>query len=454
MKKEIKKIIEDEKKEEEKERKKKKENEVSCYKGKNLLVEEIYNPEENPPFLFVYLPDGKNIPVVVKEYQVNGKIIYPLEDENIEKEVVLLPSGFEEYGDNKLLISEIKQFINKYFDIVPFYEKLYSYYVLFTWVYDCFNVLPYIRVIGDTGTGKSRFLQVVGSLCYKRILCGGAITPAPIYRFTEIYHGTLIIDESDFKFSNEYQEIIKILNCGYMAGVPVLRCDTENKKFPPKGYDCFVPKIIANRNKFSDQALESRCITYQMKDREREDIDLVLPADFDKEALVLRNKLLLWRLRNYGKKEVKNELKVDGVEDRTNQIFLPLLSVIDDIDKEFREEVQFFMFDYNQELVKDREMTLEADILRVIIELREEGNLEPSIKEITNKYNENVEEEKLKITSKKAGNIIKRLGIEKKKRTDGCWHIVDDLKKIERLEKKYICILPKEDRMAEEISVK
>ena len=82
----------------------------------------------------------------------------------IKHEVVLFPSEPEEYGSEQALIEEIQSYIHRYVDVSPLFEKIASYYVLFTWVYDGFNELPYLRFRGDPGTGKTRCLQTVGSL--------------------------------------------------------------------------------------------------------------------------------------------------------------------------------------------------------------------------------------------------------------------------------------------------
>jgi ATP-dependent DNA ligase len=37
------------------------------------------------------------------------------------------------------------------------------------------------------------------------------------------FHGTLIVDEGDFRFSDEKAEVVKILNNGNVKGFPVLR---------------------------------------------------------------------------------------------------------------------------------------------------------------------------------------------------------------------------------------
>ncbi len=51
--------------------------------------------------------------------------------------------------------------------------KIVPYYILLTYVYDNFPEIPYLRVIGDYGSGKSRFMRVVGSVCYSPIITNG-----------------------------------------------------------------------------------------------------------------------------------------------------------------------------------------------------------------------------------------------------------------------------------------
>ena len=87
-----------------------------------------------------------------------------------------------------------------------------AHYVLFSWVYDAFNEVPYIRFQGDYGTGKTRALLVVGSVCYKPFFASGASTVSPIFHILDAFRGTLILDEADFRFSDEKAEIVKVLN--------------------------------------------------------------------------------------------------------------------------------------------------------------------------------------------------------------------------------------------------
>src|SRR2546428_12703531 len=74
--------------------------------------------------------------------------------------------------------------------------------------------------------------------------------------------GTLIVDEGDFRFSDEKGELVKILNNGNGRGFPVLRSEAvSGREFSPRAYTVFGPKLIATRGYFQDRALESRCLT-------------------------------------------------------------------------------------------------------------------------------------------------------------------------------------------------
>ena len=197
--------------------------------------------------------------------------VIPISGEEIGLGAVRLPSGIEEYGDTTALLAEIEEHIYRYLDVSDIYRKLAACYILLSWLYDRFNTLPYLRALGDTGCGKSRFLDVIGGLCYKAISASGCITPAPIYRMLRRWGGTLILDEADMKDSDEYNEVVTILNCGFERGRPVMRAvkdDPEDVRVLP----VYGPKVFATRRRFQDAALEARCLTEIMVETTRTDI--------------------------------------------------------------------------------------------------------------------------------------------------------------------------------------
>lgn len=371
----------------------------------------------------------------------NDRIVpYSAHNNLIKNEVVLLPSEPEEYAGEEKLLSEIQTFIHRYVDISPLFERVATYYVLLTWVYDSFNELPYLRVRGDTGSGKTRFLLIVGSLCYKPIFASGASTVSPLFRILSSFRGTLIIDEGDFRLSDERAEIVKILNNGNAKGFPVLRTESNDKReFNPVAYQVFGPKLVATRGYFEDRALESRCITEELGySRLRTDIPINLPSAYRNEAKHLRNQLLLFRFRNLGKREPSESLVDRSIEPRLNQIFAPLLSIIEDA--KAREDLKELARLYNRDLIADRGLDMEAQILEAIRDLlaaSDGGSI--SVKEITSLFvDRHGEEYEKKITAKWIGGVIRRKLQIKTQKSHGVFIIPPgETVKLPRLYEKY-----------------
>jgi hypothetical protein len=382
---------------------------ISAVLEDGLLVEMLYRPEEHRTLLCLF-KDGE-----LREEQslaVNGENLVPYSPNNnlLAHEVVLFPSEPLEYGSTQSLVQGIQAFIHAYVDISPLFEQIASYYVLFSWVYDSFNELPYLRVRGDAGSGKTRCLITIGSLCYKPIFASGASTVSPIFRILDSFRGTLIVDEGDFRFSDESADIVKILNNGNARGFPVLRSESQNnKEFSPKAFSVFGPKIIATRNYFQDRALETRCLTEETGGRKlRGDIPLNLGAEWKLAARQLRNKLLMFRFRNFGKCEIDPNLIDRTIEPRLAQLFAPLLSVIDD--PAARERLLNLAREYHRDLVAERSADTEAQVLEVIRDLlseSEDGMI--SVKRITTRFVErHADDYDRKITPKWIGSVIRR----------------------------------------------
>ena len=287
----------------------------------------------------------------------------------IKNEVVLLPSEPQIYGSEEKLVAEIREFIHRYVDLGESFEEVATHYVLLTWLYDAFNELPYLRLRGDYGSGKTRALLTIGSLCYKGFFASGASTVSPIFHTLDAFRGTLIFDEADFRFSDERAEIVKILNNGNVSGLPVLRTMmNRQREFNPQAFQVFGPKIVATRGSYNDKGLESRFLTEEMGSRKlRSDIPINLPESFKDEARTLRNKLLLYRFHRRHEVKLDETLVDPRLEPRLNQILLPLMSVV--ADDKLRSELRAMALEAQLNLVADRGLLIEAQVLEILAEL-------------------------------------------------------------------------------------
>ena len=167
---------------------------------KNIIAEQIYTEEQIYQFC-VYNTKTKKI-TYENEILDGEKTYLPIIDEEVEKKAVLLPSKAEEYKTDDELNNDIKTFCIKWIDIPEDVLQFNIWNLKRSWVYERFHTLNYSRALGDTGYGKTRFLDVFGSLHYKPIATSGASTAAPIFRVIDKWRGTLIMDESDLKYSH------------------------------------------------------------------------------------------------------------------------------------------------------------------------------------------------------------------------------------------------------------
>jgi hypothetical protein len=300
-----------------------------------------------------------------------GERLVPFSPNNnlIKNEVVLLPEEPRDFGSEHELLSDIQSFIHRYVDLRPAFEQIASHYILLTWLYDAFNEMPYLRLRGDWGSGKTRALMTLGSLCYKGFFASGASTVSPIFHILDAFGGTLILDEADFRFSDEKAEIVKILNNGNVRGVPVLRTMmNRQREFNPQAFQVFGPKIVASRGTYQDQGLESRFITEEMGTRKlRPEVPINLPRAFKEEARALRSKLLLYRFHRRWEVMLDESLADPALEPRLNQILLPLLSVVSDL--KLRATLKEAAREAQSALVAERGLSIEGQVLEVLADL-------------------------------------------------------------------------------------
>jgi hypothetical protein len=344
-------------------------------------------------------------------------------DDSLAGNIVHFARDFARYCDLQELFQQIKAYINKYLELPRYYDDISALYTLLSWVYEFAPSLPYLRVLGDWGSGKTRFLQVVGSVCFRPIFASGAATPSPIFRILDQYRGTLVLDEADFKDSSYWTDMVKILNNGYRPGFPVLRSDKSNGKWRPRGYQVFGPKLIATRYRFSDEALESRCLTASMLTLTRRDIPRVLPDSFQDEIIDLRSKLLTFRLNNLFKLkgcDFSNDLLEPDLQPRLQEILIPL-KVLAGSDQYLSDTLSTFIKSQQESLYSRRRESHDGRVLGAIIQLHEEGvvltgaAVSQRVKEL---------DDDAEMTAIKAGLIAKRLGFIKRRIPKDGRHVV------------------------------
>ncbi len=412
-------------------------------------------------------PETRNRLFVVKDQTgevmkvnayVSGNVEYKPIHGTLAEGTISFPSDIADYKSIVDLYAEVRAYIHKYVELPDDFEAIASLYALLTWVYDGLPVVPYLRSLGDYGSGKTTFGDVMAGIVYRAIQAGGATTTSPIFRFLDIYRGTLVLDEADFGRSDDKSEIIKILNSGYKTGCPVLRSEaTSTKSWEPRSYNVYGPKILASRRHWDDQALESRCFTWQAEGLTREDIPRTRGPRFREQACALRCKLLRFRLDYLPKvklidfEDVKPIPDIDG---RLQEIIMPLKEFANG-DSQLVEILDNFIKKKQEELTENRGATLPALIVEALVTLHQSG-VELSAQEIAIKLNEEntisdfLEHPERGISPRKVGQILKNLGLITKRspssrRFTAQW----DESRITKLHKRYGLSSPPKDNVTD-----
>lgn len=345
------------------------------------IAEMIYKPNEEQTS-FLVLKDGKIEPrsefLLEEKYnpekeEIKRIILKPLPPYNgmIKTEFIKLPSGTAEYKTELELFGQIKKYIDTYVVLPEDFSTVAAVYIMMSWLYDRFQVLPYLRVIGMYGTGKSRFLSVAGSICYKPMMAGGSATPASLFRTVDQIRGTFVLDEADFRTSEMWSEIVKILNSGQAKGSPVVRMESRKDTFITKTFHVYGPKILASREPFSDKALESRCLTQIMFPQEKVSVPVHLPENFEAEAAHLRNQLLAFRFKFYGLIRADEETLPKIKDNRLKQSALALTTIASIISQDVLKQIKKFLKIYETNLDYDDISDPKCDVIEAILKLLE-----------------------------------------------------------------------------------
>ena len=202
-------------------------------------------------------------------------------DDNVRYGTVRLPSEVGTKKSIRQLLAEIRLFITRYFlldsDIHIIQSSLYA---LFTWVYDCFPYLPYLRARGAPGAGKSELMLLVGKVCYRMMTTAGLTSIAGFKGMAHIYKGTLMIDEVDSLAGSKEDrgELRALLNVRAMKEqarivtmMDVLKADGTHT-FRPTTTFVFGPTLLTMYGAFKDPATESRCLSFDLYKRHVSDL--------------------------------------------------------------------------------------------------------------------------------------------------------------------------------------
>jgi len=381
---------------------------ISRVLADGTIVEMLYNMTESTTALAVARLDGERSVEPYFDLPTGERLVpYGATNNLLTSGCVLFPQTIGGDVDTASMANELGAFISRYVDLSPAFAEIAPYYVLLSWVYDAFHELPYLRFRGDYGTGKTRALQTLGSLCYKPFFASGASTVSPIFHVLDVFGGTLILDEADLRFSDATAQLTKILNNGTTDGMPVLRTmSNRHGELSPRAFKVFGPKIVAMRESFADRALESRFLTEETGGRSLSGAAPIhMPREFHAEATAMRDRLLAWRFNHHAMIRANPSRRIPGAEPRLDQAALALLSIIDDADVRYRIGERLLVAQSCAR--QERAASQEGMLLQVLLQLFAESGADVAISRIAERFNAGIYAEMTPFSNKRIGSLLR-----------------------------------------------
>jgi len=415
----------------------------SSFMNADIIVEEIFTGDG--PRLLVYWREGGKMDIVDRVPLGKNEFIVPIDDDVVKDRHILLPSGAEEYGKEEYLATDIDSLIKKYVDVDEDDRKLAIHSTQSSWLQELATVYNYIHPMGDTETGKTRLREILARLYYHCLQSSASATAASMFRLVEKWRPcSFACDEDEYlkgTTDTDRNLMMKALRAGTHQGAAIIRCDDENKN--PILYDCGCPKIFSTREPITDMALASRCLRIQMESTNRADIRRTLPKKFLDEAVMIQNKLLMYRLRklsntnmNLGFEpkiaEWEQRLLMKGIDGHLLETLIPLSLVVLPKDEDW-----FLSVAQNKarEVWRERMESWYGQIVRVLLKAYIEHGDEFYPGQVADIMNKNRPQEK-QIDSRSIGRVVTALKIERKETNRGMAIKISD-EKIFRLLRRY-----------------
>jgi putative DNA primase/helicase len=227
--------------------------------------------------------------------------------------------------DGAALLTELRDHFGLYVVLPNKYGTVaIPLWVLLTWVFDSFDITPYLAITSPTRRcGKTVLMTLLNWLCC-RAKKNDSMSKAAIYRSVESERPTLILDEVSWVLDlrDERQNIL----CGGFERLGHAEvCEGEGANITVKRYSTYCPKAFGLIGKLT-ATLMDRSIEIAMQRKLNEKVERLRRRDNDRHA-ELRRKCLRWA--NDNQEALKNSAPKEpaGLNDRAFDAWEPLLAV-------------------------------------------------------------------------------------------------------------------------------
>lgn len=239
------------------------------------------------------------------------------------------------------LLSAIKAVLRTYVILPTGVVEPISAWVLLTYCYDAFRILPMLGIVSPVKRcGKTTLLEVLQGLTNKGLTASN-ISPAAVFRTIEKYSPTLLVDEAD-TFIKDNEELRGVLNSGHTrSGAYVIRVQGDDHE--PVKFSTWGPKAIAMICQTSSSlpdTIEDRSVVVSLRRKAPGETVARIGVDFEQECDELRRSCRRWADDNI---DTLRDLEPDIPQtnnDRMTDNWTPLIAIADVAGGEWPEPIR------------------------------------------------------------------------------------------------------------------
>lgn len=172
--------------------------------------------------------------------------------------------GVKWLGDPQVLYGHVLGFFQIFvYHPDPRVHHVLTAWTLHTWHYQKFRTSPPLFLLGPVSSGKTTVLECFEELTYRGVR-GGSMSNSVMFRLSDSWGPTFLVDESQVMNNPEYAEQQAFLNERYRRSGMVWRTEQTENGFMPQGFKSYGPTALAG-SESSWEAMISRSVTVNME---------------------------------------------------------------------------------------------------------------------------------------------------------------------------------------------
>lgn len=231
--------------------------------------------------------------------------------------------------DMELVATEMADLIKKHCSLPDADIDAIVLWIIASYNIDLYRIYAKLALISpEKRCGKTTTMEVIAALCRDALIISN-VSAAGIFRMTEHFKVTLLMDEADTFVKNGDPDMIGIINSGHTkSSAYVVRCSGE--ELTPKAFSTWMPMVLASIGDLPPTIMD-RSISITLRRKKSTEQVQYLPVDLLHRSKPIRRKILRWIADREAAIQQQPVIPKSFGNDRAVDNWIPLFSTANQI---------------------------------------------------------------------------------------------------------------------------